>query len=98
MASALRFGQVAPPGRVSAPSPDLQSARIAVARLTVNATGLWLDITDAGVRQVSALLRLTKACTSYQRTRHARTVLPDRRSAVLRRPWLGYSRGHHRHH
>ncbi len=65
------------------------------ARLTVNATGPWLDLTTAGIRPGRRpLLRLTKGVhvVTPSVTRHAHVLFAehdDRLFFVI--PWLGYS-------
>ncbi len=65
------------------------------ARLTINATGPWLDLTNAGIRVGRRpLLRLTKGVhlVTPQATRHAHVLFArsDGRLFFIV-PWLGYS-------
>jgi glycerol-3-phosphate dehydrogenase len=65
------------------------------ARLTVNATGPWLDLTTAGIRRGRRpLLRLTKGVhvVTPSATRHAHVLFAERDGRLLFViPWLGYS-------
>jgi glycerol-3-phosphate dehydrogenase len=67
----------------------------AQARLTVNATGPWLDLTTAGIRPGRRpLLRLTKGVHIVTRsaTRHAHVLFAERDGRLFFViPWLGYS-------
>jgi glycerol-3-phosphate dehydrogenase len=67
----------------------------AVARLTVNATGPWLDLTSAGLRsRRRPLLRLTKGVhiVTPAATRHAHVLFAERDGRLFFViPWLGYS-------
>jgi glycerol-3-phosphate dehydrogenase len=65
------------------------------ARLTVNATGPWLDLTTAGIRPGRRpLLRLTKGVhiVTPAATRHAHVLFAERDGRLFFViPWLGYS-------
>ena len=65
------------------------------ARLTVNATGPWLDLTTAGLRQGRRpLLRLTKGVhlVTPSASRHANVLFARRDGRLFFVvPWLGYS-------
>jgi glycerol-3-phosphate dehydrogenase len=65
------------------------------ARLTVNATGPWLDLTNAGIRPGRRpLLRLTKGVhiVTPAATRHAHVLFAERDGRLFFViPWLGYS-------
>jgi glycerol-3-phosphate dehydrogenase len=67
----------------------------ALARLTVNATGPWLDLTTAGIRpRRRPLLRLTKGVhiVTPAATRHAHVLFAERDGRLFFIiPWLGYS-------
>ena len=67
----------------------------AQARLTVNATGPWLDLTTAGIRPGRRpLLRLTKGVhvVTPSVTRHAHVLFAERDGRLFFViPWLGYS-------
>jgi glycerol-3-phosphate dehydrogenase len=67
----------------------------AQARLTVNATGPWLDLTTAGIRPGRRpLLRLTKGVhvVTPSATRHAHVLFAERDGRLFFViPWLGYS-------
>jgi glycerol-3-phosphate dehydrogenase len=65
------------------------------ARLTINATGPWLDLTTAGLRRGRRpLLRLTKGVhlVTPRATRHAHVLFAQRDGRLFFViPWLGYS-------
>jgi glycerol-3-phosphate dehydrogenase len=65
------------------------------ARLTINATGPWLDLTTAGLRRGRRpLLRLTKGVhiVTPSATRHAHVLFAKRDGRLFFViPWLGYS-------
>src|SRR5207248_2180148 len=65
------------------------------ARLTVNATGPWLDLTTAGIRPTRRpLLRLTKGVhvVTPAASRHAHVLFAQRDGRLFFViPWLGYS-------
>ncbi len=67
----------------------------APARLTINATGPWLDLTTAGIRPGRRpLLRLTKGVhvVTPAATRHAHVLFAERDGRLFFIiPWLGYS-------
>jgi glycerol-3-phosphate dehydrogenase len=67
----------------------------ALARLTVNATGPWLDLTTAGIRPGRRpLLRLTKGVhvITPSASRHAHVLFAERDGRLFFIiPWLGYS-------
>ncbi|MBV9577579.1 MAG: glycerol-3-phosphate dehydrogenase/oxidase, partial [Chloroflexi bacterium] len=67
----------------------------AQARLTVNATGPWLDLTTAGIRpHRRPLLRLTKGVhvVTPAASRHAHVLFAERDGRLFFViPWLGYS-------
>lgn len=74
----------------------LSGAQVEVrARLTVNATGPWLDLTTAGIRPGRRpLLRLTKGVhlVTPPATRHAHVLFAQRDGRLFFViPWLGYS-------
>jgi glycerol-3-phosphate dehydrogenase len=65
------------------------------ARLTINATGPWLDLTTAGIRPARRpLLRLTKGVhlVTPRASRHAHVLFAQRDGRLFFViPWLGYS-------
>jgi glycerol-3-phosphate dehydrogenase len=65
------------------------------ARLTVNATGPWLDVTNSGIRQGrKPLLRLTKGVhlVTPAASKHAHVLFAKRDGRLFFVvPWLGYS-------
>jgi glycerol-3-phosphate dehydrogenase len=67
----------------------------ALARLTINATGPWLDLTSAGIRPGRRpLLRLTKGVhiVTPAASRHAHVLFAERDGRLFFViPWLGYS-------